>query len=134
MAPARRSVSSRSDASRGSLLAGRCETTPPPLPPSRGSVDDFTKLFSAWRTMRLGSREVIDGLVAPEHRGSSPALAAVLAAWPGAHYWADPDRTRLVLIRPVAATRPPRWFLHAGLVGLTILCSLAAGAALAGAW
>lgn len=97
-------------------------------------MDDLTPLLSAWRVMRLGTREVVDGLVAPEHRGPSPELARVLAAWPGRWYWGDAAKTRLVLVRPGALARGPRWSLHAVLFAVTVVCSLGAGAALAGLW
>ncbi|HEU4697692.1 MAG TPA: site-2 protease family protein [Gemmatimonadales bacterium] len=91
-----------------------------------------------WEVREIGGREVIDALVAPGHRArggtASPALAAALAAWPGAHYWADADRGHLVLIRPLAAGRRERWGLHTLLFLLTVLCTLGAGAALLGRW
>jgi Zn-dependent protease len=90
--------------------------------------------FEAWRVLRLGSSEVIDALVAPEHRGPSPALRAGLDGWPGAWYWLDAERTQLVLIRQTAARKAERWLLHGALLALTVVCSLGAGAALAGSW
>lgn len=97
-------------------------------------MNELTPLLDAWRIMRLGTREVVDGLVVPEHRGPSPQLAGVLKRWPGKWYWADEKRDRVVLIRALPGSRPPRWALHALLFGLTIICSLGAGAALAGVW
>jgi membrane-associated protease RseP (regulator of RpoE activity) len=97
-------------------------------------LDELTPLLVAWRVMRLGSREVVDGLVAPEHRRPSAELTAVLRRWPGRWYWADEPRTRLVLIRPVPGAARPRWLLAVVLFVLTALCSLGAGAALAGLW
>ena len=89
--------------------------------------------FTAWRTLPVGSREVMEGILRPEARGPSPALAAALAAWPGAWYWTDPARSRVTLIRPLAPTRP-RWWLHATLFLLTLVCSLGAGAVLVAGW
>ena len=83
--------------------------------------------------VRLGSREVVDAVGAAAHRAPSPALAAALRRWPGAHYWSDPARTGLVLIRPVEPEREERWALHAFLAALTVICALGAGAALAAA-
>ena len=97
-------------------------------------MEDLTPSFDAWRVVRLGSREVIDAIVAPAHRGPSPTLTAALRKWPGAHYWIDAERTGLVLIRPVGEVRRERWVLHATLALLTIVCALGAGAALSGAW
>ena len=97
-------------------------------------MEELTPSFDAWRVVRLGSREVIDAIVAPAHRGPSPALAAALRKWPGAHYWVDSERTGLVLIRPVGEVRRERWILHGTLALLTVFCALGAGAALAGAW
>ena len=84
--------------------------------------------------MDLGTREVLDALVLPPHRGGSPELAAVLTSWPGRWYWADPGRTRLVLIRAHPGGTGPRWLLHGVLLLIAIVCTLGAGAALAGVW
>lgn len=97
-------------------------------------MDQLIPLLSAWRVMRLGTREVVDALVLPEHRGGSAALLPLLAAWPGAWYWADRERTRLVLVRALPGARRPRWALHALLFALAVLFALGAGAALAGVW
>jgi hypothetical protein len=97
-------------------------------------MDALIPTFEAWRVTRLGSREVIDAIVQPAHRGPSPELARALARWPGAHYWVDATREELVLIRPVGAEARERWVLHLVLAALTVVCSLAAGAALTGAW
>ena len=69
-------------------------------------MDELAGSFEAWRVVRVGSREVIDAVVAPEHRGPSPALAAGLRRWRGAHYWTDPEHIGLVLIRPVGEVSP----------------------------
>jgi hypothetical protein len=97
-------------------------------------VDQFSQLFTAWRTLELGSRQVVDALVAEPHRGPSPELRALFAGWKGAHYWADRSRGRLVLVRPIAPDHPVRWGIYLVLFVLTVICSLAAGAALAGVW
>ena len=97
-------------------------------------MNELTPLLDAWRIMRLGTREVVDGLVVPGHRGPSPQLADVLRRWPGRWYWADEKHDRVVLIRALPGARRPRWALHALLFALTIVCSLGAGAALAGVW
>jgi len=97
-------------------------------------MDDLTRCFSAWRVIRAGDREVVEGLVAPEHRAPSPDLARALKAWPHTAYWARPDRSEVVLVRPVGASRPERWALHAMLLVITVVCALGAGATLAGAF
>ena len=101
-------------------------------------MDQLIPLLSAWRVMRLGTREVVDALVLPEHRGTagggSPALKSSLATWPGRWYWGDAARTRLVLIRALPGSKAPRWVLHLLLFALAVLFALAAGAALAGVW
>jgi hypothetical protein len=97
-------------------------------------MDELIPLLSAWRVMRLGTREVVEALIAPEHRGPSLDLTRALDAWPGRWYWADAARTKLVLARPTVHAIAPRWLLHLVLFALTILCSLGAGAALAGLW
>jgi hypothetical protein len=97
-------------------------------------VEELTGTFEAWRIVRLGTREVVDAVVAPGHRGPSAELAAALRRWRGAHYWTDSDHTGLVLIRPVGIARGERWVLHAVLALLTVVCALGAGAALSGAW
>ncbi len=90
--------------------------------------------FEAWRTIRLGTREVTEALVAPAHRGPSDELTSALASWTGTHYWADADRSMLVLTRPLGTPRRERWLLHLLLFLLTVVCALGAGAALSGAW
>lgn len=95
-------------------------------------MDALTGCFTAWRVIQAGPREVVEGLVAPEHRGPSPALTAALAAWPHPHYWGTPDRSELVLIRPTATRQGERWALYVALFTITIICSLGAGAALRG--
>ena len=97
-------------------------------------MDELLPLLDAWRITRLGTREVVDGLVSAHHRGPSPELQKVLAGWRGGWYWADAGRQRLILIHATAEARRPRWGLHALLFAVTIVCSLGAGAALAGVW
>ncbi len=94
-------------------------------------MDRLTRCFAAWRIYRAGSREVVEGLVLPEHLGPSAELTRALDAWPHAHYWADAGR-ELILIRPLGHRRSEAWLLHLGLFALTVLCALGAGAALAG--
>lgn len=96
------------------------------------AIDSLTRYFDAWRVIRAGQREVVEGLVAPEHRGPSPELARALAHWPYPHYWSGPDRSELVLVRPLARARREAWLVHAGLFLVTVVCALGAGAALQG--
>jgi Zn-dependent protease len=97
-------------------------------------MESLTACFTAWRIIPAGPREVVEGLVAPEHRGPSPALAAALADWPHPHYWGTPDRAELILIRPTAVAHPTAWLLHLGLFLVTVVCALGAGAALQGSF
>lgn len=93
------------------------------------------RFFATWRSQNLaGSRDVVDGVLLPEHRGPSLDLAAFLATWPGAWYWGDDAQTRLVLVRGSATPRPERWLWHGALLFLTIICTLAAGAVLTHSW
>ena len=89
--------------------------------------------FAAWRTLRVGSREVIEGLLRPDSRGPTPELALALSRWEGAWYWTDPGRTRITLVRPLSENRP-RWAIHLLLFVLTLLCALGAGSVLIGEW
>lgn len=96
-------------------------------------MTDPTTFFDGWRAISLaGTRDVLDGVVRAEHLGPSPELAAFLRTWPGAWYWGDDQKTRLVLIRGAAAARPERWLWHGGLLVLFILCTLGAGAVVSG--
>ena len=72
-------------------------------------------------------------MVAPGSRGAASGLVRELKSWPGKWYWLDAARTRLVLVRPLTADRP-KWALHLALMALTILCTLGAGAVLAGVY
>lgn len=95
-------------------------------------METLTACFTAWRVIQAGPREVVEGLVAPEHRGPSPALRAALASWPHPHYWGTADHAELVLIRPTTPRRGESWPLYVALFTVTIICSLGAGAALLG--
>jgi Zn-dependent protease len=95
-------------------------------------VERFTPCFSTWRVVRTGSREVIEASVRPDHRGPSAALRQLLAEWGHPSYWAAEDHSELVLVRPLERPRREPWLLLALLFCLTIVCTLGAGAALAG--
>ncbi|HEY4320837.1 MAG TPA: site-2 protease family protein [Gemmatimonadales bacterium] len=96
-------------------------------------VADPGRFYAGWHAISLaGDRDVVDGILAPAHLGPSPELAAYLAAWPGAWYWGDDARTRLVLVRGVAPPRPERWLWHGALLLLFIACTMGAGAVVAG--
>ena len=97
-------------------------------------MESLIPLLTAWRSLGLGTREVIDAIVAPEHRGPSSQLAEILRAWPGRHYWLDRGHTRLVLIRQVGPAQRERWVLPVTLLLFTVVCTLAAGALLSGTW
>lgn len=89
-----------------------------------------TQCFSYWRSLDLGSREIIEGLVSDDHTGPSPVLAAYLAQWDGVHYWQrSPDGQWLVLIHERQAPRE-RWWLHGLLFALTLVTASIAGATL----
>ncbi len=97
-------------------------------------MNELISAFSAWRIVPAGSREIIDAIVAPEHRGPSPELRAALGRWRGKYYWPDPAHGHLILIRQTGTPRTERWLLHLVLMALTVLCTLGAGAALGGTW
>ncbi len=97
-------------------------------------MDDLTRCFLTWRVIRAGNREVLEGLVAPAHRGPSADLQAALRRWPHAAYFTRQDRSELVLVRPVGLPRRERWLLHLGLLVVTAACALGAGATLAGTY
>ncbi len=100
---------------------------------SDGHVTDF---LSAWRAGSLGDREIVEGIVAPEHAAPSEPLARALAAWDASvgstHYWDAHQGARwLVLVRERV---PPRdaWWRHALLFALTLVTTTIAGALIAG--
>lgn len=101
--------------------------------PSSGSAKNPADFLVSWyHTTLADDREVIDGLVAPEHRAPSAELAAALAIWSGAWYWADDAHSRLILVRGQATPRPERWLWHAALLLITTVCALGAGAIIQG--
>ena len=79
-----------------------------------------------------GDRQVVDGVVRPEHRGPSPELSQYLSGWSGAWYWGDDAHRRLILIQGTAPARPERWLWHGALLVLFIVCTLGAGLVVAG--
>ncbi|MDH4131387.1 MAG: site-2 protease family protein [Gemmatimonadota bacterium] len=97
-------------------------------------MDQITACFSTWRILRTGSREIVEGVVRPAHRGPSPELARRLAAWPHTHYWVGPDRAELVLVHPTRPHPGEPWPLLGALLALTVVCTLGAGATLAGSY
>ena len=97
-------------------------------------MDRFPEFFSAWRTVEFGNREVVDAIVRPAFRAGSGELGRFLGTWKGAHYWADRPGGRLVLVRPLAPSEAVGWFKYISLFVITLVCSLAAGAALSGVW
>ena len=97
-------------------------------------MDALTDCFEAWRVVRAGGREVVEGLVTSRHRGPSPELRSALAAWPHAYYWADRAHEELILVRPLDRPRREAWWLHVTLFMVTALCALGAGAALQGTY
>ncbi len=90
------------------------------------------RYLQAWRVLRLGTRDVIDAIVAPD--APAEAFENELAAFEGAHYWVDDARTHLVLVKPIGPARREPWVRSFVLLGLTLLFTLGAGAALAGTW
>lgn len=92
-----------------------------------------TQYFTYWRSIELGNREILEGLVAREHASPSPALARRIANWDGYHYWQNsPEGRWLVLVHEQTRSRE-RWWLHGLLFLITLLATLLGGAALAGA-
>jgi len=96
-------------------------------------MNELLPFFSAWRVMHAGTREVVDAILSPAAIGPTPGLLAALKRWPGKWYWLDRERSRLVLVRPLVLDRP-NWLLHGTLIALTVLCTLGAGAILAGGY
>ena len=94
----------------------------------------LTRFLTAWRTIPLRDREVIDALVDPAHAAPSAELAQALEKWPGSYYWsAEPDGRHLVLTHPTAPVSRERWALHALLFAVTLFTTTLGGAVLSGA-
>ena len=97
-------------------------------------MEPYGRFLSVWRTVAVRDREIIDGVVHPEHLGPSAELRQALREWRGSHYWADGDgEGRLVLIRCTAAPQKERWWLHATLFLISFLTVWMGGTVLAGA-
>jgi membrane-associated protease RseP (regulator of RpoE activity) len=91
-----------------------------------------TQYFTYWRSVSLGSRDILEGAVAPEHSAPSPELARHLEEWNGHYYWeSTPEGRWLVLIHESARPRD-RWWLNVALLFLTLLATSIGGATLAG--
>lgn len=96
-------------------------------------MSDPRRFFAGLEEVSLaGNRLVFDGTLAPEHQGPSAELGDFLQRWPGAWYWGDDSKVRLVLIEGAAPTRPERWIWHGALLLLFLVSTLAAGAVLSG--
>jgi len=96
----------------------------------------LTRFLTAWRTIPLRDREVIDALVDRAHAGPPPSaeLAKALDAWPGSSYWSDePDGRHLVLTHPNSPRPRERWVVHALLFAATLFTTTVGGAVLSGA-
>ena len=92
----------------------------------------ITECFAYWRMVELGSREIVEGLVNPEHRAPSPLLASYLAQWDGYYYWQRArDGDWLVLVHERAPARE-RWWLHVVLFIAAIITTSVGGAMFAG--
>lgn len=97
-------------------------------------MTSVVQFLAVWRTVVIRDREIIDGIVQPAHRGPSAELLEALDQWPGSHYWAHEDAAgRIVLVRPLAAPRKERWWLHVLLFSASFFTVWMAGALLAGA-
>ena len=91
-----------------------------------------TECFAYWRVLELGSREIIEGLVNPEHSGPSRLLSSYLSDWDGYYYWQRAlDGDWLVLVHERAPVRE-RWWLHAALFLAAIITTSVGGAMFAG--
>ena len=94
----------------------------------------LNRFLVAWRTIPVRDREVVDGLVHPDHVGPSPELSRALAEWPGTWYWSDENGARhLVLTRPRLGLRRERWLVPIALFLATLFTTTWAGAIMAGA-
>lgn len=87
--------------------------------------------LTRWRRWAAPGEEVIQGTLPEGLPLHDPAVRDLLERWPGARF---SRKTRagmeLTLVRRTAPARPPRWWLHAALLLLTVLSTTVAGAAL----
>lgn len=73
-------------------------------------------------------REVVDAVVAPEHRGPSADFRKALGEWPGTFYWGPgAGRDRVTLIRARQTVARERWWLHLLLFAVTFFTVWLAG-------
>ena len=92
---------------------------------------DWPQLFEIYRSEKIRGGEIVSGRLLPGLDTSSPAVRDALDRWPGPYE----SRRRagaweLLLYRP--AERRERWWLHVGLLIVTLLSTILAGAMLAG--
>ncbi|MEE9156708.1 MAG: site-2 protease family protein [Gemmatimonadota bacterium] len=92
---------------------------------------DWPQLFDIYRSEKVRGGEIVSGRLLPGLDTSSPAVRDALDRWPGPYE----SRRRagaweLLLYRP--AERRERWWLHVGLLIVTLLSTILAGDMLAG--
>lgn len=90
--------------------------------------------LQVWRILERGNREFVEALPRPPRDSGRLVLDRELAGWPGVHYWTTAAKNRLILIRALAPEPRGSWSWRLGLLVLTIVCTLGAGAALSGDW
>lgn len=88
--------------------------------------------FTQWRSLRLGDREITEGVVAGAERAPTPELEQFLEEWDGAYY-VEPMAfgRRYVLLRETEP-KAERWWLHIALLIITAVTTSLAGAIMLG--
>ena len=93
-------------------------------------VKELVPYFSWWRTTVVRDREIVDAVVATEHRASTEFREA-LDRWKGRWYWVDEDGDgRIMLIRILKPAKRERWVLHFALFAVTFITVFYGGALL----
>ena len=97
--------------------------TPPPST-VKIATTELLGLFSEVRSVVIRGDEILQGTIPREVDHSDPDVRRILDSWAPTHFLHQtPEGTRVTMMRPYAARRRERWWLHLLLAALTLATS-----------